>query len=90
VVLSATGIVIGVALAVIGGLYTSTIGIDYSSMMEDQGAAGTLIDPIMYSGWDWISVGVLGVGMIVLALLASLYPAHHIMKIRPSDAMRKY
>jgi ABC-type lipoprotein release transport system permease subunit len=89
-VLSATGIVIGVALAVIGGLYTSTIGIDYSSMMEDQGAAGTLIDPIMYSGWDWISVGVLGVGMIVLALLASLYPAHHIMKIRPSDAMRKY
>ena len=89
-VLSVTGIVIGVVLAILAGLYTSTKGIDYSSVMEDQGAAGTLIDPIMYSGWDWISVVVLGVGMIALALLASLYPAHHIMKIRPSDAMRKY
>ncbi|MFC1541655.1 ABC transporter permease [Candidatus Latescibacterota bacterium] len=89
-VLSVTGIVIGIALAILGGLYTSTKGIDYSGMMKDQGAAGTLIDPIMYSGWDWISVIVLGVGMIVLALLASLYPAHLIMKIRPSDAMRKY
>ncbi|MFC1650727.1 ABC transporter permease [Candidatus Latescibacterota bacterium] len=89
-VLSVTGVVIGIALALIGGLYTSSKGIDYSSMMKDQGAAGTLIDPIMYSGWDWISMIVLGVGMIALALLASLYPAHHIMKIRPSDAMRKY
>ncbi|MFC1489983.1 ABC transporter permease [Candidatus Latescibacterota bacterium] len=89
-VLSVTGIVIGVALAVIGGLYTSIKGIDYSGMIKDQGAAGTLIDPIIYSGWDWTSVVVLSVGMIALALVASLYPAHHIMKIRPSDAMRKY
>ncbi len=89
-VLSVTGVVIGVALALLGGLYTSTHGIDYSGLMEDQSAAGTLIDPIMYSGWDWTTVIVLGIGMVLLALVASLYPAHHIMKIRPSDAMRKY
>ena len=89
-VLSVTGVVIGIVLAILGGLYTSTKGIDYSGLMEDQSAAGTLIDPVMYSGWDWITVVVLGVGMVLLALAASLYPAHHIMKIRPSDAMRKY
>ena len=89
-VLSATGVVAGMLLAVVAGIYTSNKGIDYSGMLKDQGAAGTLIDPVMYSGWDWLSMIVLGVGMILLALLASLYPAHRVMKIRPSDAMRKY
>jgi len=89
-VLAATGVVVGIILAIIAGIYTSIYGIDYSFAIKDQGLAGTLIDPVMYSGWDWLSMIVLGVGMILLALLASLYPAHHIMKIRPSDAMRKY
>jgi ABC-type lipoprotein release transport system permease subunit len=89
-VLSVTGVVVGMLLAIVAGIYTSYKGIDYSSMLKDQGVAGTLIDPVMYSGWDWLSMIVLGVGMILLALLASLYPAHRVMKIRPSDAMRKY
>jgi ABC-type lipoprotein release transport system permease subunit len=33
---------------------------------------------------------ILGVFMVVLALAASLYPAHYILKIRPAEAMRKY
>ena len=89
-VLAFTGVIIGMVLAIAAGLYTAKKGIDYSFAMKDQGIAGTLIDPIMYSGWDWISMIVLGGGMILLALVASLYPAHYILKIRPSDAMRKY
>ena len=89
-VLAVTGVTAGMALAVAAGLYTSKKGIDYSAWLKDQGVAGTLIDPVMYSGWDWVSMIVLGVGMILLALVASLYPAHYILKIQPSDAMRRY
>ena len=89
-VLAVTGVVIGMTLAIAAGLYTSRKGIDYSFAMKDQGVANTLVDPIMYSGWDWISMAVLGGGMILLALAASLYPARYILKIRPSEAMRKY
>ncbi len=89
-VLAVTGVIIGTVLALAAGLYTAKHGIDYSFAMKDQGIANTLIDPIMYSGWDWISTAVLGGGMILLALAASLYPAHYILKTSPSEAMRKY
>jgi len=89
-VLSVIGVAIGMILSVIVGLYTSTKGIDYSFMIKDQGFAGSLFDPVMYSIWDWKTMGLLGVCMVVLALAASLYPAHFIMKIRPAEAMRKY
>lgn len=89
-VLAVTGVCIGMVLAIAGGLYTAQHGINYSFMMKDQGFAGTLIEPIMYSSWDLMSMVVLGIGMILLALAASLYPAHYVLKIQPSVAMRKY
>jgi len=89
-VLAITGVTVGMVLAVGLGIVTSIKGIDYSVFMKDQGMAGTLIDPIMYTGWDWMSMVFLGVGMMALALVASLYPTHLILKIRPSDAMHKY
>ncbi len=89
-VLAVTGVVAGIFLASVVGLYTANKGIDFSYMIEDQGIAGVLFDPVMYSGWAWLDTFMLCGGMIVLALLASLYPAHYIMKIQPSEAMRKY
>ncbi len=89
-VLAVTGVAAGMTLAIAAGLYTYKKGIDYSSWLKDQGVAGTLIDPVMYSGWDWVSMFVLGGVMILLALAASLYPAHYILKIQPSEAMRSY
>lgn len=89
-VLALTGVVVGLALSMLVGLYTSTHGIDYSFMIKDQGFAGTLMDPVMRSIWDWRRMGLLCGGMVVLALAASLYPAHYILKIRPAEAMRKY
>ena len=89
-VLAVAGVVVGLALSVVTGLYTSGHGIDYSFAIKDQGLGGILVEPIMYSAWDWPTMFALGGCMIVLALFASLYPAHYVLKIRPSDAMRKY
>ncbi len=87
-VLAVTGVVLGIVLSVITGLYTSTHGIDYSFALKDKGIGGILVDPIMYSAWDWPTMLTLGVCMIVLAIIASLYPAHYLLKIQPSDSMR--
>ncbi|HUT63096.1 MAG TPA: FtsX-like permease family protein [Anaerolineae bacterium] len=89
-VLSITGVAAGIMLSIIAGLYTYHKGIDYSFMIKDKGFAGTLIEPVMYSGWDWTTTAIIAAGMILIAVTASLYPAHYILKIRPSDAMRKY
>ena len=89
-VLSLTGAAIGTALAILLGLYTSTRGIDLTSLMAVKGIAGTIIEPIVYSGWDWKNLIVLNLGMVLLTLTASLYPAWQVLKIHPSEAMRKY
>jgi len=89
-VLSITGVIAGTLIGLLVCLYTYTHGIDYSFMIKDKGFAGTLFEPVMYSIFDWPTMGLLGVVMILLALVASLYPAHFVMKIRPAEAMRKY
>lgn len=89
-VLACAGVVIGLTLSVLTGLYTSTHGIDFSSMFEEQGMGGTLVDPVIKSTWDIVGMLVLGAGMIFVSILASLYPVHHVMKIHPSEAMRIY
>ncbi len=89
-VLAVTGVIAGVFLSTVVCLYTAQKGINYSFMLKDQGMAGIIIDPILYSGWEWIDTSMLCAGMILLALFASLYPAHYILKTHPSEAMRKY
>jgi ABC-type lipoprotein release transport system permease subunit len=89
-VLSLTGAAIGSALAVLLGLYTSTKGINMTSLMAVKGMAGTILEPIVYSGWDWKNTIVLNFAMVILTLAASLYPAWQVLKIHPSEAMRKY
>ena len=92
VVLATAGVIVGLALSIAAGLYTSTHGIDFSGIMGEgeQEFGGTLFEPIMYSIWDVRGMILLAVGMVVVALLASLYPAHRAMKVRPADAMRHY
>ena len=65
-------------------------GIDLSGFIDEQGVGGTLFEPIMFSVWDWYSTAVLGVGMMIIAILASLYPTHYALRIQPSEAMRRY
>ena len=89
-VLSLTGVCIGIFLSFLVGLYTSTHGIDLTGMIEEQGIGGALFEPIMYSTWDITGIVIMSIGMIVIALGASLYPAHYVLNIKPSEAMRIY
>ena len=58
--------------------------------MEEQGMGGTLIDPLIKSIWSLSGMVILSVGMIVIALAASIYPTRRVLKIQPSEAMRIY
>jgi ABC-type lipoprotein release transport system permease subunit len=89
-VLGFIGITFGFLLSLAAGLYTSTKGLDFSAFFTEQGFAGSIIEPIIYSIWDWRAMFVLCLAMLLLALAASLYPVHRILKIKPSEAMRKY
>ncbi|MNY60559.1 hypothetical protein D3C86_1971290 [compost metagenome] len=51
---------------------------------------GIAFDMLIKTVWDWRLASLLLVGMVVLSVLASLYPARWALKIRPSDAMRTY
>jgi ABC-type lipoprotein release transport system permease subunit len=89
-VLSLFGVTIGLVFSFILTLYTSTVGIDFSSLMEEQGMGGVLMDPIIYPTWDVPGILTMSIGMIVLALIASLYPTKYVLNIKPSEAMRIY
>ena len=89
-VLACVGIACGIFASFLVGLYTSTHGIDLTGMIEEQGVGGVMFDPIMYSTWDITGTAVMIIAMLLVALAASLYPAHYVLKIRPSEAMRKY
>ncbi len=91
-VLAVVGVTIGILLSVAVGLYTSVRGINFGVFLGegDLEVAGALIEPVIYTGWDWPATATFGVAMICLALAASLYPAYHVLRIRPSEAMRGY
>ncbi len=92
VVLGLTGSAIGIAIGTLLGLYQSRYGMDFSSMMGEGGQefGGILIEPIIYTGWDWPRVGAIAAIMCVVVIAASIYPTLHALKIRPADAMRRY
>ncbi len=88
--LGLVGSAVGIALATLVGLRTSTAGIDLSAVYKDMEMGGVAFDYVIRTAWDWPLTAALFVGMIVLCLLASLYPAGWALKIRPADAMRTY
>jgi len=88
-VLAAAGTVLGDLFSAFLGLYTSTAGIDISMFIKVGGIGGTLIEPVVYTGWNMKALLTLNIGMICIALAASLYPAYHVTGVKPSEAMRK-
>lgn len=89
-VLASAGVVSGILLAMLVGLYTSTAGINIEPLMSVESIAGALFDPVIYTAWDWPVTVALGLAMILIALAASLYPAFRVLSVRPADAMRGY
>jgi ABC-type lipoprotein release transport system permease subunit len=88
-VIALVGIGGGAALGFLASLYTAIHGVDLSGVMSTQEVAGTMMEPMIHSGWDWGRLALLLGFMFVIALLAALYPAHRALRIRPAEAMRK-
>lgn len=89
-VLGMLGMAIGTGGGLLATLYSMQTGIDFSALMGEAEVAGMLIDPIIYGGWDHVSAFWFNVGMLAIAVLASLYPARKALQIRPAQAMRTF
>ena len=90
VVLASVGSAVGLLLATLLGLYTSTHGIDLSGSMDAQEMGGVIFEPMLYSTFEIKGMIGLTASMFLIAVLASLYPAWRALKIHPADAMRHY
>lgn len=89
-VLGMLGMAIGTGSGLLATWYSMKTGIDFSALMGEAEVAGMLIDPVIYSGWDHASTFWFNVGMLLIAVFASLYPAHRALQIRPAQAMRMF
>lgn len=89
-VLGLIGSILGTAAAFLLDLRTSTAGIDLSAMYRDMDMGGIAFDYVIRTVWDWRLAFMLSAGMIVLSVVASLYPARWALRIRPADAIRKF
>ena len=90
VVLAAVGSAVGLVIACLLGLYTSTVGIDLSGTMDAQEMGGIIFEPVLYSTFEIKGMLALTASMFLVAVLAALYPARRALKILPADAMRHY
>jgi len=89
-VLSILGTAGGWVLAILAGIYTASHGIDFTSLMKSYEAGGTLIEPILYSGWDWPMAAAMSAVMVSITLLSAWYPSKRVVKTPPAEAMRSY
>lgn len=90
IVLGTLGMMIGTACGLLVTWYAKRTGIDFSALMGEAEVAGMLIDPIIYSDWDHAATLWFNGGMLLIAVIASLYPAHKALQVRPAQAMRTF
>ncbi|MFH1296443.1 MAG: FtsX-like permease family protein [Bacteroidota bacterium] len=86
VYLSLTGALIGMALGYLLTLYTAYTGIDLSSMTEGFEKIG--YSPILYPYLDMKFFITLTIMVILIGILASIYPARKALKLNPAEAVR--
>ncbi|MBL7137801.1 MAG: ABC transporter permease [Bacteroidales bacterium] len=86
VYLSLTGALVGMALGYLLTLYTAYTGIDLSSMAEGFEKIG--YSPILYPYLDMKFFITLTIMVILIGILASIYPARKALKLNPAEAVR--
>lgn len=79
------GAAVGLLMAFVLCYWGSIVGIDYSDI-EMSGM--TLNEPI-YLILDASSFAIMGISTLAVTLIASIYPAFHAARLKPSFAMRK-
>ncbi|TYO98688.1 ABC-type lipoprotein release transport system permease subunit [Geothermobacter ehrlichii] len=81
---------VGSLLGALATLYLAEIGIDLRRFLpENLEFGGVVFDPVLRATWDFGYMLRIAVYVVVLSLLAGLYPAHRAGRIRPAEAMRK-
>ncbi len=88
-VLGLAGSITGLILAQALSFYTHTHGIDFTKAMGGKmEAAGALIDPVIYTGWDWGAALLIPLIMCFLGIAGAIWPARIASQIQPAEAMR--
>jgi len=92
------GLVLGLAgsaLGVLGGVAASyplvVNGLDYAMFMgggETMEMAGVTIDTVIHGSYAWWRIGAYAVTGVVFTILSAVWPAFHVARLRPVDAMR--
>jgi len=82
---SLAGLVLGGALVA----YLVSYGIDYSAYMgESLEMEGLVLSTHMFGAWDPDRMGTYVVATVVVTFLAGLYPAYHLSRLEPVEALR--
>jgi len=85
-----SAMLLGSALGSLATLYLSRVGIDLRSFIsESLEFGGVIFDPVLRAAWDFGYMAQIACYVVILSLLAALYPARKAGRIQPAEAMRK-
>ena len=82
---------LGLVLGALGTWPLSISGIDLTkSMGESYEIAGVTTSAVLYASFDVQRAVIYGIGMVLFTVLAALYPAWWVTRLKPVDAMRHH
>jgi len=71
--------------------YLAEVGIDLRNFVPDtMEFGGVVFDPVLRATWDYAYMAQMSVYVLVLSVVASLYPAAKAARIEPAQAMRHH
>jgi len=89
--LGAVSMLLGNLLGAAATWYLADIGIDLRDFIpETMEFGGVIFDPVMRAGWDVAYMAQMSLYILLLSVIASLYPAAKAAKIAPAVAMRHH
>ena len=88
IMLGLAGLAVGFLLGSAGVLYLSTVGLPAGDM--GAAAGGIAMGSVMYARFVPATFLGLGIGMLAIILLASLYPAWFASRLEPVEALHSY
>lgn len=89
--LGAISMVFGNILGALATWYLADVGIDLRKFIsETMEFGGVVFDPIMRASWDLLYMAQISLYVLVLSVVASLYPAAKAARITPAAAMRHH
>jgi ABC-type lipoprotein release transport system permease subunit len=88
--LGSLGALIGLVATTALSLYSWHYGLDFSAMFGEAEVAGMLFDMRINSTWEWEWMLGLAAAMMIVVLLASIYPVRKALRIAPAEAMKRH